>query len=106
MWKEYRRVKRRLIILVLGWVPFCLIFAGVSSLVYWLYKFGLVKLGFVLEIFNSVLSISYMVFVMITLMQYQLYRCPNCEASLWMQQIHRRTCRTCGIPINPSTDKA
>jgi hypothetical protein len=106
VWKEYRRVKRRLIILVLGWLPFGFLIVGVASLVHWLYKIGFVKFGFVLEKSNFVLGISYMAFAMVTLFQYQLFRCPNCDVCLWMQQIHRRTCRNCGIPINPSTSKS
>ena len=106
MWKEYRRIKQRLIILVLGWFPFGALILGLSSLAHWLYKFGLIKFSSVLGIFNLVLFISYMAFWMVTEFQYQGYRCPNCDVSFRGRQRYRRTCPECGIPINPSTGKA
>jgi hypothetical protein len=51
------------------------------------------KVGFVL-------GISYAVFMMITIMQYQLFRCPNCGVSFFGRNYFLRTCRGCDIPIN------
>jgi hypothetical protein len=100
MWKEYRRIKQRLILLILGWFPFGILVFGISSLSDWLCKFGLIKFGFVLGIFNLVLGISYMVFAMVTWLQYISYRCPSCDVSFRGRQLYRRTCPECGIPIN------
>lgn len=87
MWREYQRIKLKLIILVLGWLPFGALLLEVSSL------------NHVLEPVTFLL-IPYMVFGTYTLLRFLLYRCPTCSVSFFGGQLHRRTCPKCGIPIN------
>jgi ribosomal protein L37AE/L43A len=91
MWSEYRRIKHRLLILIFGWIPF-----------------GILSMVAVPGIFGTyvpcyALAIAYMVLWAYTLLQYQLYPCPNCGHSFRGRQIYLRTCPHCGIPINEST---
>ena len=91
MWGEYRRIKHRLLILIAGWIPF-----GVLCVVAIPGIFGTYVPCYAL-------AITYMVLMAYTLLQYQLYPCPNCGATFRGCQIYRRTCPKCGIPINEST---
>jgi hypothetical protein len=100
MWREYRRIKLRLVVLISGWFPFGILVFGMSSLADSLCEFGLIKFSFVLGIINLVMAVFYMAFGMVTLFQYQGYRCPNCDVSFRGRQLYRRTCPGCGIPIN------
>ena len=87
MWRGYRRIKLRLIILVLGWMPFGILLLEISSL-----NRRLEPITF--------LMIAYLVYMFVTMLQYLSYRCPNCDVSLFGRQLYRRTCPGCGILIN------
>ncbi len=91
MWTEYRRIKHRLLILIFGWMPF-----GLLCIVALPVIFGTQMPG-------TALVIAYMVFLAYTLLQFQLYPCPNCGHSFRGRQLYRRNCPKCGIPINEST---
>jgi hypothetical protein len=88
VWSEYRRIKRRLLILLLGWFPF-VILVGMG-------------LGRILGTFvpSYVLTAAYMVFLAFTYLQWGLYACPNCGTSYRGRQMYRRTCPQCGLAIN------
>jgi hypothetical protein len=88
LWGHYRRVKRRLIILALGWMPVVFLLLEISTLnrrlepVTWL-------------------LFAYMVWFMIALLQFQTYRCPKCGVSLFLRLgFFFRKCAGCGIAIN------
>ncbi len=88
LWAGYRRVKRRLIILALGWMPFGFLLLEISTL-----NRRLEPVTFLL--------IAYMAYLFITLLQFETYRCPKCGASLFLRlQLFPRKCAGCGIPIN------
>jgi len=87
MWSGYRRIKLRLIILALGWMPFGVLLLEISSL-----NRRLESITF--------LMIAYWVYLIVTMLQYLSYRCPNCDVSLFGRQLYRRTCPGCGILIN------
>jgi hypothetical protein len=87
MWREYRRIKLRLIILALGWMPFGFLLLEVSTLNRQLEPITL-------------LMFPYFVYTMFILMRFQSYRCPNCGVSLFVGRFFRRTCKGCGIQIN------
>jgi hypothetical protein len=86
-WREYRRIKLRLIILALGWMPFVVVVLEVSTLNRRLEPI-------------TILMFPYLLYTMYVMLRFQLYRCPNCGVSLFVLQLYRRTCPGCGIPIN------
>lgn len=88
MWAGYRRVKRRLIILALGWIPFGFLLLEISTL------------NRLLEPITF-LMVVYLVWLMVTLLQFETYRCPKCGVSLFLRlPLFPRKCAGCGIPIN------
>jgi len=87
MWKEYRRIKLRLIILFLAWMPLGFLILKLSSLNHRLEPV-------------SLLLFAYMGYIGFTLIQVMTYRCPNCDTSLFGRRLYPRTCPGCGIPIN------
>jgi hypothetical protein len=92
LWAGYRRVKRRLIVLALGWIPFAYLFLEISDM-----NPRLWPIIFLLG--------AYFVYLMITLIQFQLSRCPNCHVPLFGGlQLFPRQCRGCGIRINKDSE--
>lgn len=88
MWKEYRRIKKLVLILVFGWLPF-----------------GFVLGQIVPQIFGTfvpayALAMAYVLFLFITWLRYCLYLCPRCGTSFRGRQIYRKNCLKCGLPIN------
>jgi hypothetical protein len=65
MWRKYRRVKWRLIVLALGWIPFGVLVLEISSL----------SRGFE---YVSLLLVVYLLYLFYTLVEFELIRCPNC----------------------------
>jgi hypothetical protein len=90
MWNDYRRIKHRLLILIFGWMPFGLLCVAALPIIFGTY------------VPSYALAIAYMVLMAYTLLQYQLYPCPNCGHSFRGRQLYRRTCSHCSIPINQS----
>ena len=90
MWGEYRRIKLRLIVMVLGWMPF-----------------GMLLMSTVPKIFSTyvpcyVLALAYVVVMAYTMLMYMGYPCPNCGTSFRGRQLYRRICPQCSTPINVS----
>jgi len=92
MWRKYRRVKWRLIVLALGWIPFGVLVLEISSL----------SRGFE---YVSLLSVVYTLYLFYTLVQFELIRCPNCGVRLHIRRSFR-TCGGCGIRINRESELA
>lgn len=92
MWRTYRRVKRRLIVLALGWIPFGILILTISSL----------SRG--LEIV-SIVIVAYALYLFYTLVQFELIRCPNCGVRLHIRRSFR-ICGGCGIRINRDSEWA
>lgn len=92
MWRGYRRVKRRLIVLALGWIPFGVLVGKISS----------INQGFE---YISFLIVLYALFLFFTLVQFQLIRCPNCGVRLHFRR-SRGKCGGCGIRINSDSETA
>ena len=88
MWVEYRRIKLRLLVLLFGWLPFCLLAIVALPLI------------FLTELLGTVAVIVYMLVLAYTALQYALYPCPQCGGSLKGRQLYRETCPHCGTPIN------
>ena len=65
MWTKYRRVKWRLIVLALGWIPFGVLVLEISSL----------SRGFE---YASLFIVVYALYLFYTLVKFELIRCPNC----------------------------
>ena len=92
MWRKYRRVKRRLIVLALGWIPFGILILTISSLNR---EFEYV----------SIVTAIYLLYLFYTLVQFELIRCPNCGVRLHIRRSFR-TCGGCGIRINRDSEWA
>lgn len=93
MWSEYRRIKLRLLVLLLGWIPFGVLLGA-----------GLPK------IFHSytpsyVLAAVYVVLMAYTFLQFGLYPCPNCGMSFKCWQLFGQSCPNCGLAINRERPK-
>jgi hypothetical protein len=88
LWRHYRRVKRRFILLALGWMPFCVLLLEISTLNRRLEPITL-------------LLFAYMAWFMVALLQFETYRCPKCGVSFFLRwPPFPRKCAGCGIPIN------
>jgi hypothetical protein len=88
VWSEYRRIKLRLLIMVIGWLPFMiLVVVAVPNI------FGTYTPSFAL-------ALTYMVAMAYTLLMYLGYSCPNCGTSYKGRQLFHQTCHKCGLPIN------
>jgi predicted RNA-binding Zn-ribbon protein involved in translation (DUF1610 family) len=88
MWKEYRRIKHRLLILLFGWVPFGMLLG-----------IGLPRI-FGTFVPSYVLAFAYVIVLAYTFLQYGLYPCPNCGSRYMNRQLFHSTCGQCGIQIN------
>jgi hypothetical protein len=88
MWKEYRRIKLRLLILLFGWMPFGLLIGAALPVIFGSYEP------------TYVMAVVYVILMAYTALQYGLYPCPNCGTTYRGRQLYRRTCPQCGIPIN------
>lgn len=91
MWKEYRRIKHRLLILIFGWIPFGVLCIAALPGIFGTY------------VPSYALALAYMVLLGYTLLQYQSYPCPNCGHSFRGRQLYRQTCPKCSEPINQSS---
>jgi hypothetical protein len=87
-WKEYRRIKRRLIVLLVGWIPFGVIIGAVLPVVLHTYTP------------SYILAIVYMLTIGYTWLQYGFYTCPRCGLILRGRQFYRANCPQCDTPIN------
>ena len=87
-WNHYRQVKLRLIVLLLGWIPFGVLIGGPLPVVLHDYRP------------TYVLAIVYMLVIGWTWLQYGFYPCPGCGSALRGQQFYRKTCPTCSTVIN------
>lgn len=87
-WTEYRRTKRRLIYLIIGWVPFGILLGEAVPAIFGTYTP------------SYVLAMIYVLILAFTALQYGLSACPNCGVSYRGRQFYRSTCPKCGVPIN------
>lgn len=87
-WKDYRRIKLRLIVLLMGWVPFGVIIGALLPKVLHTYTP------------TYVLAIAYTLAIGYTWLQYGFYPCPKCGLTLRGRQLYCSTCPKCGNPIN------
>jgi uncharacterized membrane protein YfcA len=87
-WTAYRRVKKRLLILLAGWLPF-------GFLVGW-------PLPYLLHSYmpTYVLALAYALFLLYSWLTYAFFSCPNCGNALRGRQLYRKTCPNCGTKIN------
>jgi hypothetical protein len=92
-WREYRKVKQRIIVLLAGWMPFGLLIGGLLPVILRTYTP------------TYVLATGYMLWVCFAWLQYASYPCPNCGKSLRCAQLYRKTCPKCGTAINPTVSK-
>lgn len=90
-WKEYRRLKETLLVLILGWIPFGLLIGYVLPKLSGAY------------VATYIAAAMYGIALMISWLRYALYSCPNCGASLRGSQFYRKQCRECGEIINRRT---
>ena len=88
VWNEYRQIRLRLIILLIGWIPFALISVIASSVIFHSEELG----------YGA--SIAYMCFSAYTALKYLLYPCPQCGVLLAGKQLYRRSCPRCEVLIN------
>ncbi len=87
-WSEYRRVKRRLIVLLIGWVPVLLVVGGLLPIILHIY------------VPSYLIAVAYMLLTGFAWLQYVFSSCPNCGVTLRGRQLYRRTCPQCGVVIN------
>ncbi len=88
-WSDYKRVKFRLILLLVCWIPFGAVIG--------------ILLPAVLDTFTITygLAVVYALYTGFVWLQYGFYSCPNCGVAYCGRQLWRRTCPKCGIEINP-----
>jgi|SRR5271157_5331277 len=85
--KEYRRLKKVLLVLVFGWVPFGLLIGYVLPALSGTYVATYIAAGL------------YGVALMVSWLRYAFYSCPNCGTSLRGSQLYRKSCRKCGVKL-------
>jgi hypothetical protein len=88
VWVNYRHLKLRFLVLLIGWVPFGVL-CGVA----------------IPAIFGSyvpcyALALAYALFMAYTWLMYLGYPCPNCGRSLAGRQLFWKKCKSCGLEIN------
>src|SRR5579872_3346618 len=88
MWSEYRRIKHRLLILLLGWISFGMLLGTGLPVIFGTF------------VPSYVLAVAYTIFMAYTFLRYGLYPCPNCRRAYRGAQLYRQTCLRCGVPIN------
>jgi uncharacterized membrane protein YfcA len=88
MWKKYRSIKLRLLVLLFGWIPFGLILGAALPAMFGSY------------VPSYALGLAYLLVLAYTFLQYALYPCPNCGASYRAKQLFRQECPRCAVPIN------
>jgi predicted RNA-binding Zn-ribbon protein involved in translation (DUF1610 family) len=88
MWGKYRGIKLRLLVLLVGWIPFGLILGAALPAMFGSY------------VPSYALGVVYLLSLAYTFLQYALYPCPNCGASYRAKQLYQQKCPRCGVPIN------
>jgi len=88
-WHGYRVIKTRLIVLLIGWIPFGTLLGIGSPVIFGSYKPA------------YFFALAYVLFMAYTWLMYGLYPCPTCGNALRGRQLYSSTCRNCGAPINP-----
>jgi hypothetical protein len=87
-WHDYRVAKTRLIILLLGWMPFGALMGIGSPVIFGSYTPA------------YVLAIAYTLFIGYSWLMYAFYPCPNCGNALRGRQLFHSVCKNCDVPIN------
>jgi hypothetical protein len=90
MWNEYRRIKLRLLVLLIGWVPFGVLCGAGLPFIFGTY------------VPSYALAAAYMLFTAYSFLKYELYPCPNCGSSLRGRQLFQKVCSNCCVEINSS----
>jgi hypothetical protein len=90
-WQDYRKVKLRLIVLLIGWIPFGILMGALVPVVLHSYAPSYVA------------AVVYVLFIGFSWLQYGLYPCPICGSSYRGRQLYREACPKCGTPINQSS---
>ena len=90
-WKEYQWIKKALLVLIFGWVPFGLLIGYILPALSGTYFATYVAAGL------------YGVALMILWLRYAFYGCPHCGTSLRGSQFYGKSCRNCGEIINRKT---
>src|ERR1700732_941506 len=88
-WHGYRVLKTRLLILLVGWIPFGALLGIGSPIIFGSYKPA------------YAFALAYILFTAYTWLTYGFYPCPNCGNSLSGRQLFGSKCKHCGTPINP-----
>ena len=86
-WREYRKVKLRLVALLCGWLPF-------GILIGWLLPH---LVGSFLPTY--ILAGLYALGLLYSWLTYAFFPCPNCGQSFRGRQLYRSTCPHCGVLI-------
>ena len=88
VWAEYRRLKLRFQVLLIGWLPFGVLCGAAIPAIIGTY------------IPSYALALAYGLFLLYTWFMYLGYPCPNCGKSLRGRQLFWKTCKHCGLEIN------
>jgi hypothetical protein len=87
-WQGYRKAKLRLIVLLVGWIPFGIFVGALLPIILHTYTA------------SYVLAVAYMLLVGWSWLEYGFYPCPECGISYRGPQLYRKTCPKCGAIIN------
>jgi hypothetical protein len=88
VWADYRNLKLRLLVLLVGWVPFGVLCGAAIPVIFGTY------------VPSYALALAYMLFAAYTWLMYVAYPCPKCGKSLRGRQLFWKTCKHCGLEIN------
>lgn len=88
-WKDYRKIKLRLIVLLCGCIPFGLLLTDVLPDVMGGYAP------------SCLLGGCYICFTGFSWLQYRSYPCFYCRRPYRGEQLYRKRCSHCGVLINP-----
>jgi hypothetical protein len=89
-WQDYRKVKLRLIVLLVDWIPFGILMGALVPVI--LHSYTPSYVG----------AVIYMLVIGFNWLRCGFYPCPVCGTSYRGSQLYRKTCAKCGTPINQS----
>jgi len=90
VWADYRHLRLRLVVLLIGWVPFGVLCGAAIPVI----------VG--MHVPSYALALAYLLFLAYTWLMYAFYPCPNCGKSLRGRQLFWKACKQCGLEIDTS----